>query len=382
MLIGIVFDIASRYSLLESITFMSIVKEIDQFLNLSIKSGDFPGAVYLVAQGREIFAFNACGNAVITPEEIPITKDTIFDLASLTKPLVTGMLLAQFLEEKLISLEQPISDFLLEFDTADKRNITIAQIASHSAGFINWLPFYALAKDSKQVLSIIAKEPLVYSSGTKVIYSDLSYITLGLLLEKVNGKPLDKLLRQRVLEPLNLKNTCFNPPKEWKKKTAASETGNQYEKKLAGEKAKNYSNWREDVIWGEVHDANAYFLSGVAGHAGLFSTAQELFLMAQQFLPGSLLIKNSFELFERNLTPGCEEGRSLCWLLAGVGVNAGETLPSHCFGHVGFTGTSLWLDPKKSRVYILLANRTHPIYRDFNMNDRRRIFHKLAQKVF
>ncbi|MBI4851725.1 MAG: beta-lactamase family protein [Acidobacteria bacterium] len=373
---------ASRYSLLKSITFMVIVKEIDQFLNSSIKAGDFPGAVYLIAQGKEIFASGVCGDAVITPEKIPATLDTIFDLASLTKPLVTGMLLAQLLEENLFSLKQPISDFLLEFNTLEKRNITIAQVASHSAGFINWLPFYALAKDPSQILSLIAQEPLVYNPGTKVIYSDLSYITLGVLLEKISGKPLDRLLRQRVLDPLNLKNTCFNPPKEWKSKIAASETGNQYEKKLAGDRAKNYSNWREDIIWGEVHDANAHFLSAVAGHAGLFSNARELFFMAQQFLPGSLLVKNSFELFEKNLIPECEEGRSLCWLLAGFGVNAGNTLPDHCFGHVGFTGTSLWLDQKKSRVYILLTNRTHPTYRDFNMNDRRRQFHKLAQEIF
>ncbi|KAF0249277.1 MAG: class C beta-lactamase [bacterium] len=383
MLIGIVFDIASRYSRLESITFMSIVKEIDQFLISCIEAGDFPGAVYLIAEGKNIIAFGACGNSVVTPEKKPITLDTIFDLASVTKPLVTGMLLAQFLEEKLISLEQPISDLLLEFNTADKQAITIAQVASHSAGFINWLPFYALAKEPKQILNIIAQEPLVYAPGKKVIYSDLSYITLGLLLAKIAGKPLDELLRQRFLEPLNLKNTCFNPPKAWKQKIAASETGNQYEKKLAGEKAKNYSAWRENVIWGTVHDANAYFLGGVAGHAGLFSNAEEVFQLAQQFLPGSLLLKeSSLALFEKNLTLGCEEGRSLCWLLAGFGVNAGNTLPSHCFGHVGFTGTSLWLDRVKSRVYILLANRTHPFYQDFNMNDRRRYFHKLAQQIF
>lgn len=376
------FGIASRYSLLKSITFMPIVKEIDQFLNASIKAKDFTCAVYLIAQGKNILALNALGNSVIIPEKIAATKDTIFDLASLTKPLVSGMLLAQFLEEGLISLEQPISDIFLQFNTVDKKDITIKQLASHSAGFINWLPFYALAKDPGEVLHKIVEEPLVYSPGTKVIYSDLSYITLGMILEKVGGKPLDELLRQRVLEPLNLKNTCFNPPKKWRMKTAASETGNQYEKKLAGDRAKNYSNWREDIIWGEVHDGNAYFLGKVAGHAGLFSTVEELFIMAQQFLPGSLLLKNSFELFEKNLTPNCEEGRSICWLLAGFGINAGNTLPTNCFGHVGFTGTSLWLDRVKSRIYILLANRTHPVYQDFNMNDRRRHFHKLAQEVF
>ncbi len=359
------------------------VKQIDQFLESCIKAGDFTGAVYLIAEKSQIFALGSCGNAIITPEEIPVTVDAIFDMASVTKPLVTGMLLTQCLEKGLFSLEQPISEILPEFKTKEKSSITIAQVASHSAGFIAWLPFYALVENKAQVLSKIAQEPLVYSPGTKVIYSDLSYITLGFLLEILTSKPLDELLRQNVLHPLNLKNSCFNPPNEWKRQIAASETGNQYEKKLAGQQAANYKAWREDVIWGKVHDGNSYFLGGVSGHAGLFSCAKEVFKMAQQFLPGSLLMKDSsLELFSKNFTVNCEEGRSLCWLLGAFGVNAGNTLPAGCFGHVGFTGTSLWIDPVQERIYILLANRTHPVYRDFNMNDRRRHFHKLAQEIF
>lgn len=360
---------------------MPIVKEIDQFLESCIKAGDFTGAVYLVAQQGQIFALGSCGNAVVIPEKIPTTIDTIFDMASVTKPLVTGMLLAQCLEQGLFSLDQPISEILPEFQIKEKSSITIAQVASHSAGFIAWRPFYALAENPDQVLSKIAQEPLVYEPGTKVIYSDLSYITLGFLLEKVTSKPLEDLLRQSVLHPLNLKHTCFNPPSEWKKQIAASETGNQYEKKLAGDLAANYKAWREDVIWGTVHDGNSHFLGGISGHAGLFSCAKEVFQMAQQFLQGSLLLNDS-SLFSKNFTANCEEGRSLCWQLAGFGVNAGNTLPAECFGHVGFTGTSLWIDPIQARIYILLANRTHPVYQDFNMNDRRRHFHKLAQEIF
>src|SRR5262249_55073741 len=133
-----------------------------------------------------------------------------------------------------------------------------------------------------------------------------------------------------------------------------------------------------------VHDENCHFLGGVAGHAGLFGPAIEIYKLALQFLPGSLLLKSeTLELFRRNFTPGCEEGRSLGWQLASVGqTGAGDALPAERFGHAGFTGTSLWIDPVAARIYILFTNRTHAVYKDFVMNERRRRFHSLAQTVF
>src|SRR5262249_22355962 len=138
------------------------------------------------------------------------------------------------------------------------------------------------------------------------------------------------------------------------------------------------------VIWCEVHDQNAHFMGGAAGHAGLFGSATEVFSIAGQFLSDSRLVKDStLGLFRENFTEGLEEARSLGWQLASVGITAaGEALPSTSFGHVGFTGTSLWISPDERRIYILLTNRTHPVYRDFNMNERRRRFHALAQAAF
>src|SRR5207253_908210 len=122
---------------------------------------------------------------------------------------------------------------------------------------------------------LIAREPLAYKPGTRVVYSDLGYITLGFLLANIGGKPIDELARQRIIEPLGLKRTCFNPPQEWRFEIAASEKGNQYERNLAGKLGDRYSKWRTEVILGEVHDLNAYFLGGAAGHAGLFGPAIE-----------------------------------------------------------------------------------------------------------
>jgi serine-type D-Ala-D-Ala carboxypeptidase len=362
---------------------MKAIREIDEFLITRIKAGDFASAVYLLAEGERICALGACGQAVRVPEVRGATTDTIYDLASLTKPLVTGMLLAQLIERGLLDLSWPVSRIMPEFNTREKRNINIGQLATHSAGLAGWRPYYILAETPDQVLDIISREPLEYEPGSRVAYSDPGYIILGLVLTKISGKPLDELARQNIFEPLGLKRTFFNPPRSLRREIAASETGNQYERKLAGDLAERYQKWRTEVIWGEVHDYNAFFLGGAAGHAGMFAPAMEVYRLTRQFLPGSQLLNATLELFRENLTPGCEEGRSLGWMLASVGETAaGPALSPASFGHTGFTGTSLWVDPEKERIYILLTNRTHPVHKEFNMNERRRQFHSLAQAAF
>lgn len=376
---------------------MKVIPEIEAFLSQAIADGDFPGAVYLVARNQEVYTSGAKGHAVIVPDRILMTTETIFDMASVTKPLVTGMLLAQFIEKGIIALETPVYKVLPQFEREDKRGITIGQLATHCAGFPAWQPFYLLAEQPTDVIDLIAQWPLEYAPGTSVIYSDFSYITLGFLLARLGGNSLDDLARQMIFAPLKLMRTGFKPDLSLRLEIAAAEAGNRYEERLAQEKlAKEklatslqarviqFKGWRSEVIWGQVHDMNAYFLGGVAGHAGLFSTAQEVYRMACQFLPGSRLLKpETLALFSTNFTPGCSEGRSLGWLLASVGITAaGATLSPSSFGHVGFTGTSLWIDPETVTIYILLTNRTHPEYRDFNMNERRRRFHACAQAAW
>jgi serine-type D-Ala-D-Ala carboxypeptidase len=363
---------------------MRAIKEINEFLQSSIAAREFAGAVYLIAEGEQIHALGACGDAVVVPHKIAAHEQTIFDLASLTKPLITGLLLGHFIETDRIALRQPISEILPQFRTTEKAALTIGEVAAHNAGFAAWRPFYALANTRAEVLDMIASQPLEYAPGTRVIYSDPGYITLGFLLAAVAGKPLDEIVRQIIATPLGLTRTCFNPPGHWQAEIAASEIGNQFEKKLAGAEAAHYQGWREYPIWGEVHDQNAYFLGGVAGHAGLFSTAREVYRLARQFLPGSQLLKAAtLPLFHNSLTPDAVEARSLGWQLAAVGItSAGDALAPESFGHIGFTGTSIWIEPATARIYILLTNRTHPNYWEFNINERRRRFHQLAQAVF
>jgi CubicO group peptidase (beta-lactamase class C family) len=217
-----------------------------------------------------------------------------------------------------------------------------------------------------------------------VIYSDLGFITLGFLLEKLSGTSLDALEHKEIFAPLKLSTACFNPDARWRERIAASEAGNIYEREMhrQGNEPAADDLWREHLIWGEVHDGNAHFLGGVAGHAGLFATAFETYRLAEQFIAqtSQLLSPETCALFTANLTPGLNEARSVSWQLALTeNSTAGPDLPPLSFGHTGFTGTSCWIDSERARIFILLTNRTHDHAPPFvNINSVRRRFHSLA----
>lgn len=366
--------------------------QISNLLEERIAAGDFPSAVYVIGErGRTVFA-DALGNAVVEPSRIPATLDTIYDLASLTKPLITGLLCTRRIESGELSLDSSVSQFLPEFERPDKRAVTVVQLLTHTSGLPAWRPLYILAEgNGERTLAAIAKVDLEYTPGTRVVYSDLGFITLGLLLEKLTGKRLAQLAQEEIFLPLQLEHTFFNPAIAMQTGIAACETGNAYERNTCTEsKAGEYQNWRQDIIWGQVHDGNAHFLGGEAGHAGLFSTATETLRLANQFLcditqnrlagQRHLLKPETVELFRKNLTVGLEESRTIGWQLAEtVGSSAGPDLPPDSFGHTGFTGTSCWIDPQHERVFILLTNRTHARALPFvNINSVRRQFHSLA----
>ena len=358
--------------------------QISAMLAERIAAGDFPSAVYLISEkDRPVFA-DALGHAVIDPYRITASLDTIYDLASLTKPLVTGMLCAQFVEKGELTLDSAVAHYLPEFERADRQMITVRELLTHTSGLPAWRPLYVLAENSRErALGVIANEALEYKPGTQVVYSDLGFIVLGFLLERLTGTELGELAQTEIIKPLKLKHTFFNPEMALQTGIAACETGNAYERAgVRGSDAENYA-WREQVIWGEVHDGNSYFLGGVAGHAGLFSTANETLQLARQFLAHQSELLNAetcTELFTRNMTNGLEEARSISWQLAQSPESAaGPSLPPGSFGHSGFTGTSCWIDPHHERVFILLTNRTHARPLPFvNINSVRREFHSLA----
>lgn len=358
------------------------------FLEESFSNGEFHGAVWLVAEGDCVLSTGALGHAV--PEATPATSETVFDLASLTKPLVTGLLIAKFIEEGKLSLDEPIAVNLPIFQNTPYAAVTLGQIVSHSAGFPAWKPFYALAGSATEALDVIARVMPAYEAGTRVMYTDLGYILLGRLLETLTATRLDHLFRETVAEPLGLLATGYRPPFELLPRIAATELGNVHERTMIAtmdfppdekEKVLAYDGWRTALVHGTVHDGNAHFFEGISGHAGLFAPVAEVFAIARQFLPGSRLLKpETLDLFTTSLTPGLDEERSVGWMLASTkSSTAGEKLSPHSFGHLGFTGTSLWIDPASDRVYILLTNRTYPIRP--GLNAVRRTFNTLAASL-
>jgi CubicO group peptidase (beta-lactamase class C family) len=350
-----------------------------------INAGDFPSAVYVVAEnGRAIFA-DALGEAVREPKLRPATLETIYDLASLTKPLVTGLLCARLVEPGELTLDSSIAQYLLEFDRPDKNLITIRQLLTHTSGLPAWRPLYIIASGEKDAaIAAIANQPLAYKPGERVVYSDLGFIVLGFMLQRLAGVQFVDLARRDIFDPLHLQRTFFNPAVAMQTEVAACESGNSYERDVCERDPalSPYSNWRTGSIWGEVHDGNAHFLGGAAGHAGLFSTAGDALRLTNQFSSelSELLSKETCELFRENMTEGLNEARSFAWQLAATkGSTAGPSLPPDAFGHTGFTGTSCWIDARRQRAYILLTNRTHARALPFaNINHVRRDFHTLA----
>lgn len=362
--------------------------DISSFLHSRIAAGDFPSAVYVVSESGEVRFADALGDAVREPETQKSSLATVYDLASLTKPLITGLLCARRIESGELTLDAAVAQYLPEFDRVDKNRITLRNLLTHTSGMRAWRPLYLLTNEPQGALAAIADEPLEYKTGERVVYSDLGFIALGFLLEKLTGSNLNDLATREIIEPLRLQSTFFNPARAKQTGVAACESGNAYERDMCesstdtSDPAKRYGGWRTGAIWGEVHDGNAHFLGGAAGHAGLFSNAGETLRLANQFIGerSELLSKETCELFRQNLTEGLNEARSLAWQLAATkDSTAGPSLPPEAFGHTGFTGTSCWIDAARGRVFILLTNRTHNHSLPFtNINSVRREFHTLA----
>lgn len=359
---------------------------ISRFLAERIAAGDFPSAVYAVAQrGRILFA-DALGHSVVEPTKQRATLETIYDLASLTKPLITGLLIARLLDREALRLDDEVAKYLAPFRREDKRNVTVRHLVTHTSGLPAWRPLYLLTgSDPQKTLAVIAQQELACAPGERVIYSDLGFIVLGFLIEQLTGYALGEVAHREIFAPLALQRTLFNPDRSLRPEIAACEiNGTAYEREMCRDfgGAERYGGWRAGVVWGEVHDENARFLGGVSAHAGLFSSVSETVRLAREFLASSttLLRPATCELFRTNMMPGLNEARSLAWQLAATpDSTAGPALPSAAFGHTGFTGTSCWIDPQRERIFVLLTNRTHVPELPFaNINGVRRRFHSLA----
>lgn len=361
---------------------MSASSRVEDFLRAHVEAGDFPGASYLVAEDDRVLAEGALGFAVLRPERLAATASTVYDLASLTKPIAGALLAALLSSEERLSIDDPLSRHLRGWDPpGDAARITIGDLLTHRSGLPAWRPLYVHAAGRDQYLDRLRNLPLERPPGERVVYSDLGYILLGFALADIGGESLDRLFAKRVARPLAIPELQYRPRRSLRSRIAATEAGNRREQVLAGTEGDGYNGWRAEVAWGEVHDLNARALGGVSAHAGLFGTARAVFQVAREFLDvgKGLLDARQRRLMTTDLTRGLGEARSLGFRIAsGPGGSTGGALSKRSIGHTGFTGTSLWIDPDRRRVYVLLTNRVHPEFKEIDMNAIRRGFHEVA----
>ncbi len=316
---------------------------IDSFLRREIDVGSFPSAVYAVGSSRGIMAEGAVGNAVALPLRVRATLETIYDCASLTKPLVTTTLVLKSIQ----NLDDQFHGY------------TFRELLTHTSGLRAWLPLYSYKAD---YLQTILKEGPQYERGKKVVYSDLNFILLWYALD-------DYLTRAK---SILVADAIFNPPALLRPRIAATEWGQRHEAKMASGPIP-----RDGLIWGETHDGNSFFAGGTAGNAGLFATARAIFRMAQAWVNAEVLPRRMVEEATRNHTPGLDDARGFGWQMP-TGSEATSMLSPRAYGHTGFTGTSLWIEPDRDRIMVLLTNRVHPCAAPINIQRIRGEFHRLA----
>ena len=322
-------------------------KIINNLLNRFISDGCFPGAVLAIGDKQDIKFLNAYGYASLYPIKEKMTTNKMFDLASLTKVICTTSLVMKSIEEGLLRLDDSISLFIPSFSND---RITIRHLLTHTAGLPAHKPLYKILASKNDVIKYISIIEPEYEPGSKVVYSDLGFITLGYIIEKVYHGKLDRLAYEKIFKPLGMKETMFNPSKKYRKRCVSTE----------------FCSIRKRYIKGEVHDENAWFMGGVAGHAGLFSTARDLSKFAEMMLNFgkyrgfSLFSKRTVEIFTTNHTSHLNVNRGLGWLLKNKYCSCGDLMSDRVFGHTGFTGTSIWIDPVYDVYIILLTNRVHP----------------------
>lgn len=330
--------------------------EVDSILADFVAQGAFPGGVLAVGYRGALVHLQPFGRLTYDRNAPAVSTDTIYDLASLTKVVVTTTLAMILVDEGLLELDRPVEEFLPRFVGSGKEAVTVRHLLSHASGLDWWAPLYQELAGKEAYVERIQVMDLVYEPGSRSLYSDLGLILLGEILERVAGEPLDQAARRLIFAPLSMEDTLFRPPASLHKRIAPTED----------------DPWRGRVLRGEVHDENAFALGGVAPHAGLFSTAGDLARFAQMILNGGvyahhrLLSRRTVELFTRP-SGVFDSTRALGWdTKSPQGSSAGELFSPLSFGHTGFTGTSLWIDPDRELFVILLTNRVHPT-RDNNL---------------
>jgi CubicO group peptidase (beta-lactamase class C family) len=316
---------------------------LERYLTESVARKAFPGAVVAVGR-RDTVLFEQGFGALGDDDPTRPGPVTIYDLASLTKVVGLTTLAMMLVDEHTLDLDAPVTRYVPAF-AAGGDSVTIRHLLTHSSGLAAWQPLFREVHSRAEMFARVNATPLEAPPGTRTAYSDLGAILLTEVVEQLMGHRLDTLLENRVFRPLGMRDTRFLPPADLRPRIAPTEN----------------DPWRDRVLRGEVHDENAAAMGGVSGHAGLFSTADDLVKFAQMLLRGGegLVRPETIALFTRAQNPAFSS-RALGWDTPSEGSSSGSRLSRSAFGHTGFTGTSMWIDPAQDLFVILLTNRVHP----------------------
>lgn len=327
----------------------ALATRLDSIINGAIAMGASPGVAVAVGRSGHIAYMKGYGHIDWNvPGSPPVDSSTLFDLASLTKVVATTTLAMIMEEAGQLDLNRTVSSYVPEFNSPEKAGITVRQLLTHTGGIEAFAQLYTTFRGRDQYLAQINARPLQYQPGTRMIYSDWDMILLQIVLERIGGRTLDALTTERIFRPLGMNDTQYQPPVTLRHRTVPTE----------------FDNSRGGLLWGSVHDPNAYAIGGVAGHAGLFSTARDLATFSMALLNGGegngIRLVKPATIARWTARQGRESTRALGWDTPDGGSSAGQFFSPWSFGHTGFTGTSIWIDPQKDLFVVLLTSRLNP----------------------
>lgn len=340
--------------------------QIDSVVAQAVERKETPGAVVLVARKGRIVWRKAYGSRASVPTREPMTVDTIFDAASLTKVVATTTSVMILVERGLVRLNDPVSRYIPELKGEGRERVTIEHLLTHRSGYAPDFDLKERWAGREEMLERLYAEKLKSAPGSRFVYSDIGMIALAEVVERVSGEPLDAFARRNIFEPLGMKDTMFRPSKELTPRIAPTETVRGMRSYLGGTGAEGAEG--ERLLRGEVHDPTANRMGGVAGHAGLFTTADDLAIFCQMILNGGeydgvriLSPLGAEALTKPRLVTEDGQARGLGWdLTSSFSANRGDLFPYGSFGHTGFTGTSIWIDPASETFVVFLSSRLHP----------------------
>jgi len=369
---------------------------IQAALQSAVDDGVFPGAQLAVRRHGELRCMVVAGRLSSEPSSFPVQPTTIYDLASLTKPLATGTSVLLLIQRAKVALEDPVQQVLPELEGTPIGQATVRDLLTHRSGLPGWRPFYERldAKGmvpglpggdqtaNQHVLKMIRDEPLIYVRGERSVYSDLGFMLLGFLVERLSGMALDPWCEEEIVRPLRAAPMMFCP-------TAgrAQLDGIRPIVDVSRIAPTEQDEWRKRLLHGEVHDENAAAMGGVAGHAGLFGTAESVLAVSGAWLRGyhgrkSMLEGELVRQFTTRQESAARSSWALGWDTPSVPSSSGSHFSERSFGHLGYTGTSLWIDPLCELEVVLLSNRVHPSRRNEKIKSFRPYIHDLVYQEF